>query len=514
MENMETTDAPIIPEPKIDKARPEIFGSFFLGTSEFALAVGNIQEVVNPPEKLSPMPLAPDYLLGIFNLREMIVPVVDLRKLLHLEDLASSKDLRKIAIVELEGALVGLLFDRTGEVFRNRVEDRSDFEYTGTTKRELNVISGAIKLDEGKRIVQLLNPAALISLESVPRPNSQKGRKLSGSGSRSHEGGRKQCISFVVGPSQCAFDIDCISEIIKVQKIQSSALATGVCLGMITLRGDLVPVVDFPRLLGYEAAKSDEALGDERRIVVMKLGDEKFGLLVNSVQNIVTYYADDLLPVPVLSKHKAQIFKGCLSRPGVGDVMVLAHDHVLSNSEVIEITHGHSKIYQSSSARGLETKKRGHRKTYITFKLDGLFAVGIEDIGEIIDFPKDLLHPPGLPEHVEGMLNLRGQVLPIVDARDLYAMKQGDSALHRKVMIFTRRSERFGLVVDSVENILTFSDEERLKLPDSLSKQSSTSLNSDIKEAVEISTEDGGKKALIILNLDSLADRVLGSNAA
>jgi len=61
-----------------------IFGSFWLGEAEFALPVNHVQEVVNPPSVYTPVPLSPPDLVSLFNLRGMVIPVVDLRRLLGL----------------------------------------------------------------------------------------------------------------------------------------------------------------------------------------------------------------------------------------------------------------------------------------------------------------------------------------------------------------------------------------------------------------------------------------------
>ena len=92
----------------------ELFGSFHLGETELALPVAALQEVVNYPAAVTPVPLAPTHLLGLFNLRGTLIPIVDLRQLLHVPDAAVGAA-SKIAIVELGDIRVGLQFDTTGE---------------------------------------------------------------------------------------------------------------------------------------------------------------------------------------------------------------------------------------------------------------------------------------------------------------------------------------------------------------------------------------------------------------
>ncbi|MDD4974151.1 MAG: chemotaxis protein CheW, partial [Bacteriovorax sp.] len=64
-----------------NKSKDEIFGSFYIGTMEVAINVKAIHEVVNLPEKIIKMPLAPNFLLGVFNLRGLIIPIINLKAL-------------------------------------------------------------------------------------------------------------------------------------------------------------------------------------------------------------------------------------------------------------------------------------------------------------------------------------------------------------------------------------------------------------------------------------------------
>ncbi len=59
----------------------ELFGSFLLETDEFALPALSIREVVNLPERITVVPLAPPYLEGMFTLRGSVIPVVNLGRL-------------------------------------------------------------------------------------------------------------------------------------------------------------------------------------------------------------------------------------------------------------------------------------------------------------------------------------------------------------------------------------------------------------------------------------------------
>src|SRR6202008_2138343 len=89
-----------------------------------------------------PVPLSPPYLEGIFTLRGMVIPVVNLRRLFD-PDAARAEPAQKIAIIDHEHIQVGLLFDSTGEILRVRPEQHSILNYEG--KNAQGVISGTLQ---------------------------------------------------------------------------------------------------------------------------------------------------------------------------------------------------------------------------------------------------------------------------------------------------------------------------------------------------------------------------------
>ncbi len=491
------------PEKSSTPSGNEIFGSFHLNGHEFALAVSFVQEVVNPPEKYTSLPLAPSYLLGLFNLRGAIIPVVDLGSILKLNGGIPPAD-RKIAILELQGRNIGILFDHTGEIFRSNAEEKAVFENSGPD----TVIHGVFKKDDGSRLVQILNVTALFGLKALPK-QSASGPTRGRHSLKNHKGIRKQCISFAVGPAKCSLGINEIQEILKVDQLNESALAVSHCIGTINLRGATVPVIDFPAFLRYrEKDRSAISTHGDRRVIVMRLETELFGLLVDSVESIVSYYQEDLKSFPVLNPEREDMFAGCISIEGREDILLLEHRRIFLDSEVQEMTHGHNRIYNSSKKAGNEkSKAEGPRRTFITFVVKNVYAIQIDEVREIIDFPPLLLQPPGLAPHCKGVLNLRGELVTIVNAREMYHCEKLEASDLGKVLIFKKEALHFGLVVDSVEAIVSFAENQKIKLPEVL-YESSGGLSSDVLEAVQYKDPENKNKSILILNADSIAARV------
>lgn len=483
------------------KEKKEIFGSFFLNDSEFAISVQYVQEVVVPPMVYAQLPLSPVYLKGLFNLRGTVIPVVDLKSIFKLAETQSTED-QRIAIVEIGQYRLGLLFDKTCEIFRSHDDEKNDFE--DVTEEKL--ICGVFKKNNGQRIVQILNIPAILKLQNIPQQAELDARQNQESRTRKR-GLQKKCISLHIGPSRCALGIQDIQEIRRVEKIQNSVLAIDYCLGIIDIRGSTVPVIDCAGFFGYPTENLNRQK-DDQRIVVLKIDGVYFGLLVDAVDSIVSYFPDELVNFPVINNPRSEMFVGCILASDKAEILLLNPHKILHNDEIKALTHGHSQLYKASeSEKNTKKVRAGAKKTYISFSIKDTYAVGIEDIREIIDMPESLMHPPGLPAHFKGILNLRGELVTVIDARAMYSIPARADDGKGKVLIFKKGSDLFGLVVDSVEGIQSFHENDRTKLPETMFVNTSFGLNSDIQEAVSIS--NGTTRVnLLILNMKSIADRV------
>ena len=95
--------------------------TFRLDQETYGINVMQVQEVLRVTE-IAPVPGAPDYVLGIINLRGNVVTVIDTRERLGL----SSKevdDSTRIVIIEADKQVVGILVDSVAEVVDLRMSE-------------------------------------------------------------------------------------------------------------------------------------------------------------------------------------------------------------------------------------------------------------------------------------------------------------------------------------------------------------------------------------------------------
>ena len=88
--------------------------TFFLDGETYGVDVLQVQEVLRVSE-ISPVPGAPEYVLGIINLRGNIVTVIDTRQRFGLRP-KELDDLSRIIIIEVASNVIGILVDSVAEV--------------------------------------------------------------------------------------------------------------------------------------------------------------------------------------------------------------------------------------------------------------------------------------------------------------------------------------------------------------------------------------------------------------
>jgi len=89
--------------------------TFFLENEKYGIQVMQVQEVLRLSD-IAPVPGAPDYVMGIINLRGNVVTVIDSRKRFRLPE-KESDDSTRIVIIETESEqVVGILVDSVAEV--------------------------------------------------------------------------------------------------------------------------------------------------------------------------------------------------------------------------------------------------------------------------------------------------------------------------------------------------------------------------------------------------------------
>ncbi|QFT80259.1 purine-binding chemotaxis protein [Roseovarius sp. THAF27] len=491
--------------PGVHAARNVVYGSFWLDETEFALPVDVIQEVVNAPDSYSEVPLAAPHMVGLFCLRNTIVPVIDLRHILGIAP-ASETSVRKVAIIENGDLCVGLLFDDTGAIIQGMNATRVNFLRDAQGLKDI-IVEGVLKLDDGARMVQLLDPYEILQIEKIPRV----ARIDHAQQRKTHLGQRFNCISFQLGHTTCALDLRFVQEITDMPPLQTSQLAHGYVIGNVELRGRTLPVVDFRGMIGNETPyKFKAGMLEKRKLLVLDLPAGRIGLLVYSIDSIMTFYEKDILPFANVGLPRHDVVSGCLVRQDETIVILLDHHSLLKDEMLALAARSCQEIYPSTD---VETKPKNFRtergrSTFILFSVDIEMGFDISGVNEVIDRPSSLLKPPYALAFVDGILNLRGELITLINLRVLYGFPETGAQAH-KVLIFENGGRKYGITVDSIDEIVTTGPEDLFEVPTIRDPEAARLVSGDLAGCLRVPSRPSHSNPVLVLDQASVVRRCI-----
>lgn len=96
----------------------------------------------------------------------------------------------------------------------------------------------------------------------------------------------------------------------------------------------------------------------------------------------------------------------------------------------------------------------------VSFKLGSEeYGVDIAQVQEINRMVA-ITHVPRAPQFMEGVINLRGQLIPIIDLRTRFGMPRSEQTKNTRIVVTEIGAKRVGMVVDSVSEVLRLPSEQ------------------------------------------------------
>ena len=417
----------------------------------YALPADLVAEVIRLPA-IARVPQAPKGLLGVANLRGTILPVAGVRGLLGLPEKAEANSWALV----LDGAAPVAAAVDSVERLETAPADKVETRQAELGAKAGERILGAFAV--GDAVAKILDIAALIdaAFSQEARPHSRRALSGGNADARGAEqiDDRRRLVSFDVGGQEYALDLGDVQEIIDApQSLAALPASEDLVLGVVAYRNSLLSLLSLRGLLGLgrEAAPSGR-----EKVVVTRVGQTQVGLVADRMRTIFAADAELMEDIPpvLAARTGGEARISAIYRGDGGQRLVsLLSPATLFREDVMQ------RLGTATSAKptAAEEKEapRGEERQFVVFRLgDEEFGLPIEAVNEVARVPEQITRLPKTPKFLEGVVNLRGEVLPVVDQRrrfDLPAL--GDGQTRRLLVVRTER-HRAGLIVDSVSQVL------------------------------------------------------------
>jgi chemotaxis signal transduction protein len=632
--------------------------TFLLKDEEFGFDIMSVQEIIRLP-KMVELPDTPDYVEGISSLRGTVLPIFDIRARFGMKR-EEHTDRSRVLVIDVDGKQTGLLVDSVRQVTR---VGRNEFEPPPAAIRSATTdyIDGVVKLDDGKRIIIALDARRVCSVngdnaatgdsgaQKSPAGATERSRSATGSGAGhgtgdkakhgNHEqsteaagkgppgkGGEvHQLVSFQVGGEEFAFPMEQVREILRVDSPKEVPGAPEYLLGVSTVRGQVLPIVDLRRLLrqssfaadliaacrlagreyqawlgqygsstvtdhmpgataaaehlrqwlsafnsssqaltetlaqarglnehvtkqasvaastdldarGLEAQHKDIVssahaiiaalqtfegqvegnIREDQRIIVVDSNGSQLGLVVDHVNEVLNVQDDAIEPPPNLAHQQGVSLSGIAKlNDGNRLILLLATGNLLDRDVLEKVVAGAGSVAakKDEDVKAADQKEKtngeaGEELQLVTFLLgEEEYGVPIAKIQEIDRLSK-ITQTPKAPKFVEGVTNLRGEIIPVLSTRTLFAMDAKTADDHTRVIIVDLGGAKTGLIVDSVKQVLSISTRNIAPPPPSIASGPDGQFISGIGKV------DDGKRMIILLDVGKVLTRVEQSELA
>ena len=424
---------------------------FLLDETFFAIKIENVEEILHIPE-ITRVPLSEDYIVGISNLRGDIVPVIDLKK--RIKDVfEENSELSRLIVINHKGVKTGFLVESISsieEVDEEKVVKTDD--YGGINSKYLE---GIFESSDGI-LVGIIDLNEILSIEGMKETKStfeKSGGEISKEEKVELESRYgKKILTFRLNKQKFAIEIDYTREIIEKPEIEDIPTKSSDIIGVFNLRDEIIPVLDLSKRLDVKVERDEEEIrGEEiQKIIIFILNRSVIGLLVDEVEEVLEPLKEEIIPVPnTFDEVSKQYVKSIFNNSQEKEIIFLLNEKSLLNREDIEdidTLKKDSEFVKRDESENLTEK-------IAVFKLsDEEFGINIEKVVEINRL-SEITSVPKAASFIEGVINLRGEIIPVINLRERLGMEKKEYDEFERVIIVEIEGHKTGLIVDRVTEI-------------------------------------------------------------
>ena len=91
---------------------------------------------------------------------------------------------------------------------------------------------------------------------------------------------------------------------------------------------------------------------------------------------------------------------------------------------------------------------------WVTFQLENeTYGINVMQVQEVLRYT-EIAPVPGAPDSVLGIINLRGNVVTVIDTRSRFGLPAGDVSENSRIVIIEAEKQVIGIMVDSVAEVV------------------------------------------------------------
>lgn len=442
--------------------------SFRVADDEYAFDIAKVSEILKVSH-ISAVPNVPDYVLGLFTIRNHLLPILDMRRLLGLPTLVFERQTMLDQAVESE--------KRWAADILNSIESGKKFSGTFDPKK-----TAFGKWLEGYN-------TSSVQLELIAKRLKRERAEFYSAGKKLLDSDSSITGGYVASSNGSADKNDTDYNQNSNHKEQFEALSKIIASTILELKESMAAHIR-----------------EDQRTMVVECESMTIGFLVDWVDEVLRIPRSVIDKAPAMAASRKKEIRS-VAKLNAGERLIMIMDE---SALVSEETRDMLSDIKSQTGHDLKTGKTGGKsiaqqsvdeEQMVTFSINneeyGIRIMQVQEINRI----SEITHIPRAPHFIDGMTNLRGNVIPVINVRRLFELEEREADDRTRIIIVDIGGTKTGLRVDQVNEVLRLSKHDIEETPSIVTEDSTSRLMQGICKI------NNGKRMIVLLDVSEILDQ-------
>ena len=284
---------------------------------------------------------------------------------------------------------------------------------------------------------------------------------------------------FKLGENQYAVDSNNVLEIMKLPALDYPQKLPNNIIGLLKYNNFVINVIDIRFYLNIEVSP----YGINSELLIVKTDETIFGIVTDKVIGVLPFDSSMVDTIPFVDNKTIidSLYK--LNQETIFIINIYAIEKLLKehnySSTDLDIQSLFPKDLPSRellSRRTLEIAKKARMKIasgelhaknkYISFILNSdTYCIPLEYVAEVL---KDTLitHIPGTPDCIEGIMNLRGDYITVVNLKKFFGFPSAEDNEKKPVIIINSADFKLAFLIDKINELFDFQQDDIIETGD------------------------------------------------
>ncbi len=424
--------------------------TFNVGEEIFGVDIMCVESII-PLQDVTTVPRTPEYFLGIINLRGEVISIVDMRKRFGLGSQEPTADTRVVVILT-NGILIGMIVDRINAI-ESLVPGSIQAAPPLAALEQKKFISGSFKLASNKILLILFHEKLIDEKNFIIDQDIKFNQEVIETQIEKKEDWVREIplVSFKIGKEHYTIESGHVEEIIFLPEVTAVPDMDDIVEGIFYLRESVVPIIRLGERIGLGPVRATE----DSQVIILKssLFGIKIGLIVDDISEIFFIKEDELVNAPInINKTQSEHLKGVFKYKREAENLII----MLLNLEKLFSEEDQDRLKELDQISKQEEQEKREIETamgILEFMIaEERYAIRVAQTNEIIRNTVTVPVPKS-PQFIKGIINLRGDVISIVDLSLLVDKKRRELTKDGRILIVNSENETAGLMVEKVIGI-------------------------------------------------------------